>query len=155
MSVHRIGTFLCAAGIGLGLLSAATPASADEAVQEQAVARLEQNRASCQSAQAKLAELEAVYTRGMTSRDLAGEPRAKVVQGIAEAKRQIAAAQGAHAELFEAARTSGVSWSVLDRYEELPAPPAVPRPTPEDDPAVAGAQSKDPDDLRATSRDPE
>jgi hypothetical protein len=190
--------FLCAGGIGICLLTAAAPASADDAAQEQAVAQLEQNLASYQSAQAQLAELEAAYTRGMTSHDLVGEPRAEVVQGIAKAKRQIAAARAAHPELFEAARASGVSWSVLDRYEELPAPPAAPRPTLEDDPdditvgsenvddveeadsedsdalegdaenvdattgadgenldAADGAESKDPDDLRATSRDPD
>jgi len=190
--------FLCAGGIGICLLTASAPASADDAAQEQAVAQLEQNLTSYQSAQAQLAELEAVYTRGMTSHDLVGEPRERVVQGIAKAKRQVAAARAAHPELFEAARASGVSWSVLDRYEELPAPPAAPRPTLEDDPdditvgsenvddveesdsedsdalegdaenvdtatgadgenldAVDGAESKDPDDLRATSRDPD
>ena len=198
--MHRIGKLLCAGGIGLGLLTAAAPASADDAAQvqaqEQAVAQLEQNRVSYQSAQAQLAELEAVYTRGMTSHDLVGEPRENVVRGIAKAKRQVLAAREAHSELFEAARTSGVPWNVLDRYEELPAPPAAPRPTLEDDSdditvgsenvdnaedassedsdaleadaenvdaapnadaedpdAVDGAQSEDPDDLRATSRD--
>ena len=196
--MHRIGMFLCAGGIGICLLTAAASASADDAAQEQAVAQLEQNLTSYQSAQAQLAELEAVYTRGMTSHDLVGEPRERVVQGIAKAKRQVAAARAAHPELFEAARASGVSWSVLDRYEELPAPPAAPRPTLEDDPdditvggenvdgvedagsedsdalegeaenvdveseaegedfdAVDRAESKDSDDLRATSRDPE
>jgi hypothetical protein len=168
VSLHRIGTFLCAGGIGIGLSMAAAPSSADDAAQaqEQAVARLEQNRASYQSAQAKLAELEAAYTRGMTSRTLSGEPRAKLVQEIAEAKQRISAARGAHPELFEAARTSGVSWSVLDRYEELPAPRAARHPTLEDDPDditvgsedvddIEGAESRDPDDLRATSRDPD
>jgi hypothetical protein len=149
--MHRIGKLLCAGGIGLGLLTAAAPAAADDAAQEQALARLEQNRASYQSAQAQLAELEAVYSRGMTSRDLSGEPRAKVVQGIAEAKRQIAVARGAHSELFEQARASGVSWSVLDRYEKLPAPPAAPRPTLEDDPDDITVGSENVDDAEDAS----
>jgi hypothetical protein len=161
-----IWRLLRAGGISICLLSSGATASADDAAQEQAIARLDQNQASYQSAQAKLAELEAAYTRGMTSHDLVGEPREEVVQGIAEAKRQLATAREAHPELFEAARSSGVPWSVLDRYEELPAPPAAPQPTLEDEPdditagsenvdAVDHAESKDPDDLRATSRDPE
>jgi hypothetical protein len=159
--MYRIVRLLCAGGIGIGLLAAAAPASADEA-QEQAIAQLEQNRASYQSAQLRLAELEAVYSRGMTSRDLSGEPRARVVKGIAEAKRQIAAAREAHPALFEAARVSGVSWSILDRYESLPAPPAAPRPTLEDDPdditvgsenldEVDDASSEDSDDLEGAA----
>ena len=197
--MHRIGKLFCAGGFGICLLTATAPASADDdaaqAAQEQAVARLEQNLASYQSAQAQLAELEAVYTRGMTSHDLVGEPREQVVQGIAKAKRQAAAARAAHSELFEAARASGVPWSILDRFEELPAPPAAPQPTLEDDSddstvgsenaddvedagsedsdALEGAgenvdaapstegeepdavESYDPDDLRATSREPD
>ena len=198
--MHGIRRLLCAGGIGLGLLAAGTLASADDATpeQEQAVAKLDENRASYQSAQAHLAELEAEYTRGMNSHDLVGEPREKVVQGIAEAKRQLDAAREAHDGLLEAARASGVPWNVLDRYEELPAPPAAPEPAAEDQPddvttgsenadavedagtedsdalegdaenvdaapdsggespdAVSGAQSKDPDDMRATSRDPD
>jgi hypothetical protein len=159
--MHRIVRLLCAGGIGIGLLAAAT-ASADDALQSEALAQLEQNRASYQSAQLRLAELEAEYSRGMTSRDLAGEPRARVVQGIADAKRQIAAARKAHPALFEAARTSGVSWSVLDRYEELPAPPAAPSPTLEDDPdditvgsenldEVEDASAEDSDDLEGAA----
>lgn len=149
--MHRIWRLLCAGGIGICLLAAAAPASGDDAAQEQAVARLEQNRASYQNAQAQLAELEAAYTRGMTSRDLSGEPRAKVVQGIAEAKQQIAAARGAHSELFEQARASGVPWNVLDRYEELPTPPAAPRPTLEDDPDDITVGSENVDNVEDAS----
>ena len=162
--MYRIVRLLCAGGIGIGLLAAAAAASPDDAQQEQeqALAQLEQNRASYQSAQLRLAELEAAYSRGMTSRDLSGAPRVRVVQGIAEAKRQIATAREAHPALFEAARASGVSWSILDRYEELPAPPAAPSPTLEDDPdditvgsenldEVEDASSEDSDDLEGAA----
>jgi len=121
-------------------------ASAQDAEQGAAVARLEENWTSYQNAQARLADLEAVYSRGMTSRDLVGEPREKVVAGIAKAKQEIAAAREAHGELFEAARRAGVPWSVLDRYEELPAPPAAPRPTTEDSPDDITVGSENVDD---------
>jgi len=165
--MHGIGRLLCAGGIGLGcLLSAAAPASADDSAQaqaherererEQAVARLEQNRESCRTAEAKLAELEAAYTRGMTSHDLEGEPREVVVMGIAEAKRQVEAAREAQPELFKAARASGVPWSVLDRYQELPAPPAAQQPTLEDNPndsTTDGENVDAVDDARAGDSD--
>ena len=152
--MHKIARLLCAGAIGLGLLAAAAPASADEAAQEQALSQLEQNRADYQSAQARLAELEAAYTRGMTSRDLSGEPREQGVQGIAEAKHQLAAARAAHPALFEQARASGVPWNTLDRYEELPGPPATPRATVEDDPDDITVGSENVDDVeQADSED--
>jgi hypothetical protein len=156
---------LCVGWMGVAALVVASSASAeDDAAQEQAALRLEENWASVQSAQARLVALEAAYSRGMTSRDLVGEPREKVVQGIAAAKREIAAARAAHGELFEAARRSGVPWSVLDRYEALPAPPAAPRPTLEDSPddvtldsenldALGDAASEDSDDLEGQAED--
>ena len=133
-----------------------------DAEQDAAAARLEENWTSYQNALARLAELEAVYTRGMTSRDLVGEPREKVVAGIAKAKQEIATSREAHAELFEAARRAGVPWNVLDRYEELPAPPASPRPTSEWSPdditvgsenvdALSDAASEDSDALEGES----
>lgn len=165
--MRSLWTFLCIGWLGIAAAGVASSTSAeDDAAREQAVQRLDENWASVQSAQARLAALEAAYSRGMTSRDLVGEPREKLVQAIAAAKREIAAARAAHGELFEAARRSGVPWSVLDRYEALPAPPAAPRPAPEgspDDVTVDSenvdtpddAASEDSDDLRATSRDPD
>ncbi|MGH7287411.1 MAG: hypothetical protein ACREI8_05265 [Myxococcota bacterium] len=156
---------LCVAWLGVAALGIASSTSAeDDAAQQQAALRLEENWASVQSAQARLAALEAAYSRGMTSRDLVGEPREKLVQGIAAAKREIATARAAHDELFEAARRSGVPWSVLDRYEALPAPPAAPRPTLEDSPdditvdsenldALGDAASEESDDLEGEAED--
>jgi len=124
--VRGIRIAVVTVSIGLAAATVGAPASCEDAEQQAAIARLEQNRASYEKAQEQLAKLEAEYTRGRTQRKLAGEPRREVVQGIAKAKQELEAARAEHAELFEAARKTGVSWKALERYENLPAPPAAP-----------------------------
>jgi hypothetical protein len=120
---------------------------AGDAEQDAAKASLEQNWNRYREAQSRLAKLEARYSRGMTSHSLLGPNREQVVSGIAEAKQEIASARDAHEELFEAARRSGVPWSELDRYEQLPAPPAARKPVIEADPDDLTAPSENLDDV--------
>jgi hypothetical protein len=140
----------------LALVLLAPAAWGQSAQQASAVARLQQNWSQYESAQARLAELEAAYSRGMTSRDLIGAPRESLVSEIADTKQEIASAREAHDGLFEDARRSGASWSVLDRYEELPAPPASPRPALEESPDDLTASSRNLDEVDdAESQDPD
>jgi hypothetical protein len=131
--------------LALGCLLLASPVWAGDAEPDAAKARLEENWNHYQEAQSRLASLEARYSRGMTSNNLVGPSREQVVSGIAQAKREIASARDAHDELFEAARRSGVPWSELDRYEQLPAPPAARQPAIEANPddLTVGSQNLD------------
>ena len=131
--------------LGLACLLCLAAAAAPDPEQDAALAQLVANVERCQRAQARLAELEAVYTRGMTAHKLVGEPREEVVEGIARARHEVAEAREEHDELFEAARKSGVPWSVLDRYEQLPAPPAAAAPVGENADAAADGRAEDSD----------
>lgn len=129
------------------LLAVAAAAQEEEADPAQALAQLEENYTSYERAQQRLADMLAQYARGQNSHYLIGDNRVRVVDGIADAKRELAAAEAAHEELFEAARRAGVPWSELDRYEELPAPPASPGPKIEDDPDDITVDSENVDDV--------
>jgi len=89
--------------------------------------RLQQNAERANDARARLLDLEAQYSRGITERNLVGDRRVAVVNGIASAKAELAAARAAHPMLIAQARQAGVAQTVLDSY---PLPPPIVPPNP-------------------------
>ncbi len=101
--------------------AAVAEASADGDTVE-CMRRLQQNTQRANDARARLVELEAEYSRGITERNLVGDRRVAVVNGIASAKADLATARAAHPMLLAQARQAGVAQTVLDSY---PLPPPI------------------------------